>query len=79
MTDAIMSRFDLFFIVTDDVDLEQDDRIARHILNVHTNMGNVEMAQNLMETDELLRTSIEISKMVQPRMTPEAARMMSDC
>lgn len=74
-----MSRFDLFFIVTDDVDLEQDDRIARHILNVHTNMGNVEMAQNLMETDELLRTSIEISKMVQPRMTPEAARMMSDC
>jgi len=79
MTDAIMSRFDLFFIVTDDVDLENDDRIARHILNVHTNMGNQEMTQSLKETDELLRSAIEIAKMVQPRMTPEAARMMSDC
>jgi len=79
MTDAIMSRFDLFFIVTDDVDLENDDRIARHILNVHTNMGNQEMAQSLKETDELLRSAIEIAKMVQPHMTPEAARMMSDC
>lgn len=79
MTDAIMSRFDLFFIVTDDVDLENDDRIARHILNVHTNMASADMARNLLETDELLRTSIEVAKMVQPRMTPEAARMMSDC
>mmetsp|Transcript_33326 Transcript_33326/g.28197 ORF Transcript_33326/g.28197 Transcript_33326/m.28197 type:complete len:80 (-) Transcript_33326:240-479(-) len=79
MTDAIMSRFDLFFIVTDDVDLENDDRIARHILNVHTNIGNSEMAKSLREGDELLRTAIEISKMIQPKMTPEAARMMSDC
>lgn len=32
LTPALMSRFDLIFVLTDDADTERDSRIARHIL-----------------------------------------------
>eukprot|EP00124_Ichthyophonus_hoferi_P002955 Ihof_evm2s228 gene=Ihof_evmTU2s228 len=35
MSSAIMSRFDLFFIVTDDCDQVEDYNIARHIVSYH--------------------------------------------
>jgi len=35
MSPAIMSRFDLFFVVLDDVNSESDMNIAKHIVAVH--------------------------------------------
>jgi len=77
MSDAIMSRFDLFFIVTDDSDIEKDEMIARHILNVHTNIE--ESAMHLDSNDKFLRTAIEIAKMIQPQFTKESAKLCADC
>src|SRR3989338_5551214 len=39
ITPAIMSRFDLFFVVQDECDPEIDKRIAEHIVSVHQNKG----------------------------------------
>jgi len=72
-----MSRFDLFFIITDDKDLEKDELIARHILNVHTNIENSN--QLLEENDNFLRNVIEIAKKINPQMTKESAKMLADC
>ncbi|KAL9645746.1 hypothetical protein ABK040_003478 [Willaertia magna] len=39
ITPAIMSRFDLFFVVQDECDLDTDRKIAEHIVSVHQNKG----------------------------------------
>ncbi|KAG2373548.1 hypothetical protein C9374_012011 [Naegleria lovaniensis] len=39
ITPAIMSRFDLFFVVQDECDAEIDKKIAEHIVCVHQNKG----------------------------------------
>nr|CAG4717771.1 unnamed protein product [Naegleria fowleri] len=39
ITPAIMSRFDLFFVVQDECDAEIDKKIAEHIVSVHQNKG----------------------------------------
>jgi len=77
MTDAIMSRFDLFFIVTDDRDIDKDELIARHILNVHCNIQDSN--EQLESNDNFLRTVIEIAKKINPQMTRESAQMLADC
>ena len=35
MQDSLLSRFDLIFVVLDEMDPEQDRRIADHVLRMH--------------------------------------------
>lgn len=44
---AIMSRFDLFFIVLDESNPVVDDRIARHIINVHRGETDCDIYSNV--------------------------------
>jgi len=37
MSPAIMSRFDLFFVVLDECDEAHDITVARHVVNLHQN------------------------------------------
>jgi DNA replication licensing factor MCM5 len=38
---TILSRFDMIFIVKDEHDQQRDMTLARHIMNVHMNAGQV--------------------------------------
>lgn len=42
ITAPLMSRFDLFFVILDECDLEIDKRIASHIINRHRNTEEYE-------------------------------------
>ena len=46
ITPAIMSRFDLFFVVQDECDNETDKKIAEHIVSVHQNKGASTLESN---------------------------------
>lgn len=64
----ILSRFDLFFVLIDEQNDVVDDRVAAHILDVHTGEASVEPE---ITQDELNRY-ILMSRKIQPELTREA-------
>jgi DNA replication licensing factor MCM6 len=70
----IMSRFDLFFVVTDENNKETDNRIARHIINVHRQR---EVAvQPPFSTEELQLFLRYARSQVRPRISKEAQDLL---
>lgn len=65
----IMSRFDLFFIITDDVNEELDRKIARQIINVH--MGK-DVTQKAIFNESELKRYITYAKKLTPILTDES-------
>ena len=57
LSEPIMSRFDLFYVVLDRTNPEDDKRIADHIVNLRllSNRGGVPAARPEVTTDELLQ------------------------
>lgn len=75
----IMSRFDLFYIVTDESDVIIDTKIAKHIIDLHRscNEGYTDIITNRIIvpsdfTQKQLRDYIYFAKTIQPIITPEA-------
>lgn len=65
----IMSRFDLFFIITDDVNEDLDRKIARQIINVH--MGK-EVTTKAIFSQHELKTYITFAKRLTPVLKDDA-------
>ena len=71
MTEPILSRFDLFYVVLDRVNPEDDKRIAHHIVNLRLH-NRTETPQEVT-TQELLQY-LKLSKQIKPRLTEPARR-----
>ncbi|KAK7062043.1 DNA helicase [Favolaschia claudopus] len=73
MSQPIMSRFDLFFVVLDECDEKTDLNIARHIVNVHRFQDE---AINPEFSTETLQRYIRFARTYTPKLTPEAADVL---
>ena len=75
LSEPIMSRFDLFYVVLDRTNPEDDKRIADHIVNLRllSNRGGVPAARPEVTTEELLQY-IKLGKQIKPRLTEPARR-----
>jgi DNA replication licensing factor MCM6 len=76
LTEPILSRFDLFYVVLDRVNAEDDKRIGEHIVNLRLAAGNRNPTQSQRQevtTEELLQY-IKLAKQVKPRITEPARR-----
>jgi len=67
---AIMSRFDLFFVILDECNEYVDERIARFIVNLHMQQ---ERAIEASYTTQQLQRFIKFARTIKPIFTQEAA------
>lgn len=71
----IMSRFDLFFVVFDEKNDEEDFRIAQHIVNMHR------LRDNALQPDfsmEQVQTYIKFCRTITPQFTRESAEILKE-
>ncbi|KAI5079809.1 hypothetical protein GOP47_0005288 [Adiantum capillus-veneris] len=73
---AILSRFNLIFIVKDSRDCQRDMQIAKHIVSVHTSAGAVSKHGDTKEKDNLLKRYIEYSRHHCSARLPDTATTM---
>lgn len=69
----IMSRFDLFFVIFDEKNDEEDFNIAKHIVMLHKHQDE---ALNPDFTTEQLQTYIKVCRAIKPQFTKEAAELL---
>ena len=67
---ALMSRFDLLFLILDRPDLEADTRLAQHVTSVHRNHGNQSTTNVPVDADlvplSVLRQYLQYAKTLTP-------------
>lgn len=80
LSPAIMSRFDLFFIVLDEPDEENDKMIANHLITVHQNRqsGIVAATETDIFTKKELRKYIRYARTIDPIIPPEVQPQLVD-
>jgi DNA replication licensing factor MCM6 len=71
----IMSRFDLFFVIFDEKNDDEDFQIAKHIVNLHRLQDD---ALNPVFSTEDLQTYIKVCRATKPQFTHEAAQMLRE-
>ena len=71
---SLLSRFDLIFILIDKPG-EEDDKMADHILDAHA--GNIS-DKNIIEIDLLKKYIAYARKNVNPKITPEAKKILKE-
>ena len=74
LTEPILSRFDLFYVVLDRVNPEDDKRIAEHIVGLRLPNGASQASQRQEVSTEELLQYIKLSKQIKPRLTEPARR-----
>ena len=72
---AILSRFDLFFVVLDECDDLVDYNIAQHIVRLHQNK---EAAIKVDFSLRDLQVYIRFARMLKPRLSKEAANYLAN-
>ena len=72
LTEPILSRFDLFYVVLDRVNPEDDKRISEHIIQLRL-PNNAPSQRQEISTHELLQY-IKLAKQIKPRLTEGARR-----
>eukprot|EP01134_Creolimax_fragrantissima_P000998 CFRG0998T1 len=75
MSNAILSRFDLFFVVTDESNVVQDYNIARHIINYRMNQNTV---ANVPFTKEQMQLYIKYGRSINPVLSKEAEELLPE-
>lgn len=74
MTDPIMSRFDMFFVLVDRIDAEKDEMIARHILASHSDRQ--EMADCIARRMTKLAKLLRFARLIEPVFTLDAMQVL---
>jgi DNA replication licensing factor MCM6 len=72
LTEPILSRFDLFYVVLDRLNPEDDKRIGEHIIQMRFPNNSASQRQEV-STNELLQY-IKLAKQIKPRLTEPARR-----
>lgn len=69
---ALLSRFDLMWLILDKVDSEQDNKLANHVMNVHKD-GKAPATEDGLEllSPELLRAYVATAKTFTPHLPAE--------
>jgi len=75
MSPAIMSRFDLFFVVLDECDEAHDITVARHVVNLHQNREQA-IAPDY-STAQLTRY-IKFARTLTPTISPASQRLLAN-
>lgn len=74
---AILSRFDLLFVLIDDSSEEADFHVARHVLSLHSSRGVVSRATAVKYEEEQLKRYLKFTRAsVHPRLGKEAAELL---
>merc|ERR1740123_2946142 len=73
MTDPIMSRFDLFFILVDDCNEVTDYAIARRIIDLHTKLE--ESVERTYTVDEITRY-LNFARMFKPKLSFDSQELL---
>lgn len=76
---AIMSRFDLFFVILDECNPKIDEFIARHIINNHKEGGLEVAAANAPFSREDLQKYIAFARTINPEFNDASRRVLVDC
>lgn len=81
LSTPLMSRFDIFFVLTDECRESIDMAIAKRIVGMHKNesgRSGMEMQENqgLLSHSSLLRY-IQFASRIRPKITPEAKKLLS--
>jgi DNA replication licensing factor MCM6 len=71
LSQPIMSRFDLYFVLIDDVDKENDTNIANHVLHNHEMYADF-TGQESYFTLEQVKLYLKYVKSMKPKLTDEA-------
>lgn len=75
ITPAIMSRFDLFFVVLDECDEQTDYSIAQHIVMVHQKSA-MNMAIQPTYSSEAIKLYLRFARTITPELSPSAKRLL---
>lgn len=73
---AIMSRFDLFFVILDECNPKVDEAIARHIVAIHRPGGTIETSRTVPFTTDQLRKYIKFARRLNPLIEADGKKVI---
>ena len=75
ITAPIMSRFDLFFVIYDEKNDDEDHMIAQHIVNMHRLIDD---RSHLSYSKEKLQNYIKVCRQMRPQFMKESAEILKE-